>query len=160
ERTGLGLLLPGDHAEERRLARAVGTDHADDAAARKREVQAVDQEAIAVSLAQPLRLDDEVAEPRAGRDRDLRHALARLLRLVLGEQLLVLGHARLALRLARARRHPHPLELALERASPCGRLLLLLAEALLLLLQPRRVVALPRDARPTVQLEDPAGDVV
>ena len=38
--------------------------------------------------------------------------------------------------------------------------LLLLREPLLLLLEPRRVVALPRDAGAAVELEDPAGDVV
>ena len=60
----------------------------------------------------------------------------------------------------RAGRHPHPLELALERA-PAGRLLLLLdREPRLLLLEPRRVVALERDAVAAVELEDPAGHVV
>ena len=35
-----------------------------------------------------------------------------------------------------------------------------MGEAGLLLLEPRRVVALERDAAPAVELEDPAGDVV
>ena len=53
-----------------------------------------------------------------------------------------------------------PLELALERALP-GRLLLLLErEARLLLLEPRRVVALPGNAGAAVELEDPTCDVV
>ena len=37
QRAAVGLLLAGDHAEQRRLAGAVGADDADDAAARQRE---------------------------------------------------------------------------------------------------------------------------
>src|SRR5262249_54922604 len=79
---------------------------------------------------------------------------------VLLQQVLVVRDARLRLRLPRARRHAHPLELALQRAPSRRLLLLLLGEALLLLVEPRGVVALPRNALPAVELEDPAGDVV
>ena len=68
--------------------------------------------------------------------------------------------AGLALRLAGLGCHPHPLELALQGALARLVALRLLLEAGLLLLQPRAVVALERDAPPTVELEDPAGDVV
>ena len=37
QRAAVGLLLAGDHAEQRRLARAVGADHPDDAAGRQLE---------------------------------------------------------------------------------------------------------------------------
>ena len=47
-----------------------------------------------------------------------------------------------------------------ERAAARLVDLLLLREPLLLLLEPARVVALPRDARAAVELEDPARDVV
>ena len=60
----------------------------------------------------------------------------------------------------RARRHANPLELALERAPARLVDLLFLREALVLLLEPARVVAFPRDAVPAVELEDPARDVV
>jgi hypothetical protein len=94
------------------------------------------------------------------RDADARGVVARVGRLVLGEELLVALETRPALRLPRAGREPHPLELARQR-PPAGRLLLLLVgEALLLLIEPRRVVSLPRDAEAAVELEDPAGDVV
>ena len=76
------------------------------------------------------------------------------------EQGLVGGDARLALRLAGARRHPDPLELALERPLAGGLGLLLAREALLLLLEPGGVVALPGDPVAAVELQDPAGDVV
>jgi len=48
---GVRLLEPHDHAEQRGLARAVGPDDPDDAAAGQRERQVVDQLAIAVRLA-------------------------------------------------------------------------------------------------------------
>ena len=105
-------------------------------------------------------LDHEVAETRPGRDRDLDLVLALLGRLGLRDELVVRGDARLALGLAGARRQPHPFELALQRAAAGLVDLLLLREPLLLLFEPARVVAFPRDARAAVELEDPARDVV
>ena len=55
QRAAVGLLLPGDHAEQRRLAGAVGADDADDAAARQVEGQILDQQVVAVGLAQRAR---------------------------------------------------------------------------------------------------------
>ena len=158
ELAAVGLLLAGDHLEEGRLAGAVRPDHADDAAGRERERHVLDEQPVAEALGDVLGLDDEVAEPRAGRDVDL-DALDLEVRVV-GEHLLVGRHARLRLRLPRARAHAHPLELAGERA-PARRLGLLLdREPRLLLLEPRRVVALERQPLAAVELEDPAGDVV
>ena len=107
----------------------------------------------------PSALHDDVAEPRARRDVDLVRLAARL-DAALGDELLVGREAGLALGLPRARRHAHPLELALERALARALGLLLDLEPRLLLLEPRGVVALPRDARAAVELEDPARDVV
>ena len=158
ERAVVRLLLAGDHPEERRLARAVRPDHADDAAGREVERQVLDEQPVAEALLYVVGPDDDVAEPRAGGDVDLDRVDP--LRLVLREQLLVGGEARLRLRVARRRAHAHPLELALQRAAARGVLLLLDPEPRLLLLEPRRVVALERDALAAVELEDPAGDVV
>ena len=68
---GVGLLLAGEHAEQRGLAGAVRADDADDAAGGQREGQVVDQLAVAVVLSQVLDVDDVVAEARAVRDDDL-----------------------------------------------------------------------------------------
>src|SRR6266446_4977259 len=71
QRAALGLLLPDDHAKQRGLAGAVGPDDADDAAGRQAQIQIVDQQAVAIALAQLLGHDDEIAQPRAGRNADL-----------------------------------------------------------------------------------------
>jgi hypothetical protein len=131
---------------------------ADDPARRQREAQALEEQPVAVALRDVLGLDDHVAEPLAGRDVDLDAVEADVL--LLGEEALVRCEPRLRLRVPRARAHPYPLELAGERAPPRRGLLLLDREPRLLLLQPRRVVALERDALAAVELEDPAGDVV
>src|SRR5207245_9080149 len=103
-------------------------------------------------------LYDEVADPRAGRNAYLDLHRSLLVRLL--QQRVVGGEARLALGLARTRRHLDPLELAGQRTLARGVGLLLLLEPLLLLLQPGGVVSLPRDAVAAVELEDPLRDVV
>src|SRR5262249_22564296 len=99
QRAVVGRFLADEHPEQRGLARAVGTDHADDAAARQREREVVDKQTLAVALAQVLSLDHEVAQARPGRDRDLQLVLALLGRLRFRDELVVRGDARLALRL-------------------------------------------------------------
>ena len=150
--------MPRDHAEQGRLAGAVRADDADDAPGRQREVEVLDQQAIAVALAQILGLDHHVAEPFSGRDVDLD---AVDLDPRLGRhQLLVAVQARTRVLLLRLRGRARPFELAPERTLARTLLLLLLREALLLLLEPARVVALVRIAARAVELENPAGDVV
>src|SRR5438093_743250 len=158
ERAGIRLLLPDDHSEERRLPRAVGADDTDNAAAGPPERQAVDQTSVSVRLPDVVGFDDDVAESRPGRDGDLERRRAILERLV--EHRIVGLKARLALGLAGARRHLDPLELAGERALAREIRLLFLLEALALLLEPGRIVALPWNAVSALELEDPAGDVV
>ena len=104
------------------------------------------------------RFDDEVAQTRAWRDEDLGGLDP--LRRVLAQQLFVRVEARLPLGLPCARRHAHPFELALQRSLPLALGLLLLLDPVLLLVQPRRVVAFPGDAVTAIELEDPAGDIV
>src|SRR5690606_2301977 len=136
---GVGLLLAHDHPEQRRLAGAVRPDHADDAAGRQAERQLVEEQPVAEALAQALGLDD-VAQRRARRDEQLVRLVAALR--LRRRELLEALQARLALRLARLRIRTHPLELGLHRADARRFLLRLDLEPLLLLLEPRRVVAL------------------
>ena len=146
------------HAEQRRLAGAVRADDADDAAGRQAERQVLEQHAVAERLADLVGLDDEIAEPRARRNVDLVRLVARLE--FLRRELLEAREARLRFRAPRAGIRANPLELGLDRALPRDFLLFLEREALVLLLEPRAVVALPRNAVAAIELEDPARDVV
>ena len=105
-----------------------------------------------------IRFDDDIAESRAGRNVDfqLAHLLLRFLR----EHRLVRIDARFPFRVASFRRHANPLQLALERFLSLRFRFLLAAQTFLLLLQPRRVVPLPRNSFAAVELENPAGHVV
>ena len=121
-------------------------------------VEVLEEQPVAEALRDALRLDHDVAEPRAGRDVDL--DLVELHVLLLGEQLLVRAEPRLRLRVAglRARRtHSSSRASVRWRAELC---LLLDLQPRLLLLEPAGVVALVGDAAAAVELEDPAGDVV
>ena len=110
-------------------------------------------------LVEVVRLEHDVAEARAGRDVDLggvdlAHPVG------LGRHLLVARQTRPALGLAGLGVGADPLELALEHLGALGVLLALDLEAVLLGLEVRRVVALVGVRLATVELEDPAGDVV
>src|SRR5438105_11454976 len=72
QRSRVDLLFAGDEAKERGLAGTVRTDHPDDAAAREGKAQVVEEELVAVRLADDLRLGDDVAEARARWDRGLK----------------------------------------------------------------------------------------
>ena len=114
QRARVGLLLAGDHPEERRLARAVGADDADDAAGRQREAEVLDEQVVAEALAQVLGLDDDVAQVRRGRDVDL--DLVELDVALLGDERLEVLQARLLLGLAALGVLAHPVELGGDRA--------------------------------------------
>ena len=154
----VGLFLFGDHAEQRGLAGAVRTDHADDAAARQGEGQIVDQQSLAIGFADLRRLDDQITEPRAGRDIQFL-GLAALLVFLRG-QFLEARQARLALGVSSLGRGAHPFQFGLDGALPRDFLLLLHRQALVLLLQPGGVIAFPGYAVAAIQFQNPAGDVV
>src|SRR5262249_5089190 len=64
ERPVVGLLLAGDHPEQRRLAGSVRADDADDAGGRQREGEVVDEQALAEALAHAVGLDHDVPQAR------------------------------------------------------------------------------------------------
>ena len=153
-----GLLLPGDHPEQRGLAGAVGADHADDAARRQLEGEILDQHAVAEGLVEALEVDDVLAEPLGHRNGDLRGLALLLARLL--QQIFIALVARLGLGLARLRRRRDPFLLAGQRLLVRGVLAAFLLEALLLLHQPGRIIALVGNALAAVEFEDPARHVV
>jgi hypothetical protein len=156
DRPGVGRSWPDDHAEQGRLAGAVRPDDPDDAGARQRERQVLDQQPVAEALAQALDLDDGVAEARPGRDGDLQLALVPLCVVRLGEQLLVGRQAGLALGLARpGAMRTHSSSRARVRWRASTSLSPRASRSVQLLLEPAGVVALERDPAAAVQLEDP-----
>src|SRR5581483_6267792 len=102
--------------------------------------------------------DDLIAEARARLNIDL-YAL-NLLGRVLSEQLFIRTQPGLTLGLPRARSHTDPLELAGQRPLPLRLAFLLERQSFLLLIQPGRVVSLPGNPGPAVELQNPSGDVV
>ena len=135
-----------------------GTDHADDAARRQLEGEIVDQLAIAEALAEAFEVDHVVAEPLGHRNGDLR-GLGLLLAGLL-QQIFIALVARLGLGLARLGRGRDPFLLARQRLLVRGVLAAFLFEALLLLHQPGRIIALVGNALAAIEFENPAGDVV
>src|SRR6516164_3005107 len=158
DRAGIRLFLPGNHAEQRRLARAIGTDDADNAARRQLEGEIIHQQIFAIAFAQMLEIDDVLSKPLRYRNDDLR-GLGRLLGGVL-HQLLITLVSRLGFGLSRARRCGNPFLLARERALACLFLAAFLLKPLLLLRQPRGIVALVRNAAAAIELQNPAGHMV
>src|SRR5437764_10381374 len=134
----VGLLLAGDHAEQRRLAGAVRADHADNAARRQFEGEIVDEDFLAKALRQMLEIDDIVAEPLGDGNDDLRRLRRALV--ASGDEVLVALDARLGFRLTCLGGRGDPLALALERALARFLLAALLQEALLLLSEPGGII--------------------
>src|SRR5690606_12808987 len=99
--------------EQRRLARAVGSDHPDDAARGQGKAQILEQQFVAIGLRNALGFDDLAAEAFGHLDDNLR--LARLAAVLRVLELLELADTRLRLGLARRGRLPDPFELACKR---------------------------------------------
>ena len=140
------------------LPAPLATDHADDAARRQLEGEILDQHAIAEALAEAFEVHDVLAEALGNGDRDLRRLALLLARLF--QQVFIALIARLGLGLTRFRRGRDPLLLAGERLLVRGILAAFLLEALLLLHQPGRVIALVGNPLAAVELEDPARHIV
>ena len=154
----VGLLHALDHAEQRGLAGAVRADDAHDGPRRHLEVHVVQQHAPAEALAHALELDHLVAQALGHGNEDLVGLVAALV--VDVGQLLETGQTRLALGLAALGVGAHPLELFLHGPHAGVFLLLLTFQALLFLVQPVGIVALPGNAGAAVQFQDPLGRVV
>ncbi len=156
----VGWFLAGDEPEQRGLAGSVWADDPDDGGGWHVEVQLIDEKTVSVALGDARQSDHLVAEALGEGDDELESVGSGLHVSRLGDEPLVGGEARLALRLPGPWRHPNPLQLALYRAAPRLRLALVLGEPRLLLFEPARVVALEWVGTALVEFEDPAGDLV
>ena len=152
------LLLPDDHLEQRRLADAVRTDHADDTAARQRETAVVDQLAVAEALAQVLDFQHTVAKTWAWRNLDRDVILLEFK--LLPRQFFIAVDAGLVLLQAARRRAVDPFQFLRKDSLPRRLLLFDDTQNLLFLLQPAAVVAFERDAAAVFDFQNPLRDVV
>ena len=153
-----GLLLPGDHAKKRGLAGAVRANDADDAAGRQLERKFVDEELVAVALAEVDEVDDVLAQALGHRNDDL-YAGRRLL-VALPDEFIISRDARLGLGLTRSRRGGDPLAFLGKRTLSGGVFAAFLLKPLLFLYEPGGIVAFVRDTAAAIELENPARHVV
>src|SRR5680860_97578 len=130
-------------------SRPVRTDDPDDRTGREAGAEVLQENTIAVGFTYLFKLDDHISQTGARRDVDL-PVLAPLL-ILLAQEVLVGVDAGPAFGLLCLGRHLNPVDLALQGLLALGLRLLLLPQALLLLLQPGGVVALPGNAVATVQ---------
>ena len=160
DRAGVRRFLAGDQLEQRRLAGAVGADHADNAVGGQLEGEVLEQHPVSERLFEAIGFQHEVAEARAGRDLDLGEGLG-LPRIFLRcDHFLVRGETRLRLGLTGLGARSHPFEFAGHGALAGFAFALLLHDALGLLLQPAGVVALVGDALAAVELQRPLGHLI
>ena len=104
------------------------------------------------------KFDDIVAEPLGDRNDDLRRR--RRLVVLLGDEIFVALDAGLGFGLARLGARGDPFGLGFELALARLFLAAFLREALLLLLQPGRIIALIGNAAAAIEFENPARDIV
>ena len=97
-------------------------------------------------------------EPRTIRDVDLKALL--LVLLLLAHKLIVVVKTCLALGLAPFGIHADPLQFTLQGLTALANLLLLLNHPLGFLVEPARVVSLPRNSLAPIELENPFGHII
>src|ERR1019366_3286027 len=148
---GIRLFFSGDQFEQRGFTRAVRADDADDRAGRHLEAEVVDQQAVTIRFAHTFEFDDLIAESLADRDEYLLRLVALLVFLRI--EFFEAGDTRLGFRLASFGILPHPFQLLLHRLHVRVDLFVFCLQPRFLLLQPARVIALPRDAVAAIQFE-------
>ena len=150
--------LAGHQLEQRGLARTVAADDTDDGTLGNGEGQVVEQQLVLETLGDVVQLDDLVAQTRSRRNVDLVGLVALLE--ITGLHFLEAVETRLALGLTALGILANPLQLLLDGLVARGFLLGFLLQASVLLLQPRGIVAFEGNALATVELENPARDIV
>src|SRR5450830_1350088 len=152
------LFATGQHAEQRRLTGAVRADDADDGTGWNLEIELINQQAVAIALAQILELDDFIAQTLGHGNEDFLGFVA-LLVFVFG-QLVKARQTRLALGLTALGVLPHPFEFLGDGLLTRRFARLFLLQTGLLLFQPGAVIALPGNAVAAVQFQNPLGRIV
>jgi len=134
------------------LPAPVGTDDADNAAGRQLEAQIVDQQLVAKTLRQIGEFDDVVAKAFGDRNDDL--GRGRRLVVLPCDEIVIALDTRLGLGLPGFGTGGDPLAFRLDGALARLILAAFLLQALLLLLEPARIIALVGNAAAAIQLQN------
>src|SRR5690606_28041665 len=148
----------GQHAEQGGLTCTVRTNNPDDGTSWHLEAQVVDQQTIAIALADVFKLNNFITQTFGHRNEDFLGLVA-LLVFVRG-QFLETGQTGLGFGLTSLGVLAHPLQFFLDGALTSTFRRLFLLQAVVFLLQPGAVVALPGNTVATVQFQNPLGGVV
>ena len=158
ERTFVGFLGTDDHAEECRLTGSVRTDDTHDSVRRQREIEVFEEQLVTKRLGYAFGVDDFITQTRTVGDEDLQAFLTLFLLLV--EHSVVCVQTGFLLRVTCFRRHTDPFQLTLQGLATFGSLFLLLRHTVRLLLEPRRVIAFPRNTFSTIQFKNPTCHII
>ena len=156
--TAVGLLLAGNHPEQRRFTGTVGADDADDGTGGHDETEIIDQHPVAVALGDVLELEHRIAQPLSHRNEDFLGFVALLV--VVGAELFKALQTRLALGLAPLRVLTHPLQLLADGPLTSRFARLFGLESVFFLIEPVGVIALVRNTLTAIEFENPLGRVV
>ncbi len=152
------LFQSHDKTEKRSLTGTVRADDTHDTVGWKHEVEVIEQQFVTERLCHMLGFNHLITQTGTVRDKDFQ--LLFLLLHILVQQFVVGVQTRLSLCLTGLGSHAHPLQLAFQRLAALAGGLFLLLHALGLLFQPTGVVTFPGNTFATVQLKNPAGNVV
>ena len=152
------FLLSGDELEQGRFACTIRPDDADNATRRQRESEIFEQQFIAISLGQPLSLDHLATQALGDLNQNLRATRATVS--LFFDKLIERADTRLRFGLPSLGRLANPFQLLLDCLLPTFLFAVLLAHALCLGFEPRRIIAFERNAAPAIELEYPADDVI
>ena len=154
----VGFFAARDEFEERRFSGPVRPDDAHDARRGQGEAEVLEQQFVAVGFGHVVGFDDLVAQARPGGDEDFEAFFLRPRFLV--EQFFVGSQPGFRLGLPGFGGHAHPFEFALKGFLALRFGFFFLRQPLLLLIEPRRIVALPGNAFAPIEFQNPARHVV
>ena len=155
---GIRLLFARNHFEQRRFTRAVRADDADNRASRHFEAQIINQHFIAKRLGNIHKFNYFVTQTLGDRNEDFLRFIAFLVFIV--AHFFKTSQTRFRLGLAAFGILAHPFQFLLHRLHARGFGFCLVFQAFFFLLQPRRIIAFPRNTVAAVKFQNPFGGVV
>src|SRR5690554_657972 len=146
----INLLLPHNHTKQRGFSGSVGTNNPNNTVGWQSKLQTFKQQTFAKSLGHIVRLYHFISQTWTVGNKNLQ--LLFLLFNIFLQETFISSQTGFGLGLTGLRSHAHPFELTLQGQPALRSLLLFLCQTLGLLVQPRRVIALPGDSLSTIQL--------